>query len=115
MNREQKRQLAKDIKKASKTSKSIDISFLGNRKSNRQGLSIPEGSKVQLKVEKMNKHPDWNKLDERYRSFIEENIDTIFTVEYDEKYQREPLWVCLKEDQTPIKWLFYIGDLKVIR
>ena len=115
MNREQKRQLAKDIKKASKNPKLIDMSFLGNRTSNRDGLSIPEGSKVYLKVEKMKKHPDWNRLDERYRAFVEDNIDTVFTVEYDEQYQREPLWVCLKEDTTPIKWLFYIGDLKVIR
>ena len=63
----------------------------------------------------MKKHPDWNRLDERYRAFVEDNVDTVFTVEYDEQYQREPLWVCLKEDTTPTKWLFYIGDLKVIR
>ena len=115
MNREQKRKLAKDIKQASKNPKSINMSFLGNRTTNRDGLSIPEGSKVQFKVDKMKRHPDWNRLDERYRTFIEDNVDTIFTVEYDEQYQREPLWVCLKEDTSPTKWLFYIGDLKVIR
>ena len=114
MNRAQKRQLAKDIKRASKHSHQVDLGFLAHKKGNRDGLSIPEGSKVQLNIEKMKKHPDWDRLEERYRKFVEDNIDTVFTVEYDEQYQYEPLWVCLVEDTNPIKWLFYIGDLKVI-
>lgn len=115
MNREQKRQLAKNIKKEPLLSHLVDANFWQHTTVNRDGLSIPEGSKVQFNIKKMKQHPDWERLEERYRTFIEDNANTIFTVEYDEQYPTEPLWVCLKEDVSPIKWLFYIGDLKVIR
>ena len=39
------------------------------------------------------------------------NKDTVFTVEYDEKYKNKPSLVCLKEDTTDPKWLFWVGDL----
>lgn len=115
MNREQKRKFKKQLKKASKFSRiqGEAIDFQKNPV-NREGLSIPEGSKVKFNIEKMKAHPDWETLEEDYRNFIEQNIDKIFTVEYDEQYQYEPLWVCLAEDPAPIKWLFYIGDLQVV-
>ena len=111
MNRAQRRTLKKNSKKIDKTINSMrDV----QGQVNREGLSIPEGTRVQFNLEKMKAHPDWNRLEQRYRDFVEQNADTIFTVEYDKQYPKEPLWVCLAEDPNPIKWLFYIGDLKKV-
>ena len=112
MNREQRRTLKKNSKKIDKT---INLMRDVQGQVNREGLSIPEGTRVQFNLKKMQAHPDWNRLEQRYRDFVEQNVDTVFTVEYDEQYPKEPLWVCLAEDPNPIKWLFYIGDLKVIK
>lgn len=119
MNRQQKRKYKKDLKRDLKKASNISfIKQLGFKEQkatvNRTDLSIPEGSKVKFRIDKMKAHPDWNKLEENYRNFVETNVNTVFTVEYDEQYLYEPLWVCLAEDSNPIKWLFYIGDLQVI-
>ncbi len=79
---------------------------------------IPEGTKVKLNYESIisdvnyNKNIDSNK--QKYHEFIELNKDRIFSVEYDPKFQDNPTLVCLKEDETDPKWLFWIGDLIVI-
>ena len=112
MNRAQRRQLTRDRKKIDK---SINLIRDVQGQINREGLSIPEGTRVQFNLKKMKAHPDWNRLELRYREFVEQNIDTIFTVEYDEQYPKEPLWVCLAEDPNPVKWLFYIGDLEIVK
>ena len=51
------------------------------------------------------------KLTDEYRAFVEANEDTIFTVEYDKFRQNPSTLVCLKEDPTPLKWLFWTGYL----
>lgn len=112
MNRAQRRLINKNKNKID-----TSINLMRNVKGqvNRDGLSIPEGTKVQFNIKKMKEHPDWDRLEPRYREFVEQNKDTVFTVEYDEQYPKEPLWVCLTEDTNPIKWLFYIGDLKIVK
>ena len=115
MNRAQKRKFKQQIKKARKFSPNLNLSINNAHKMvDRTDLSISEGTKVKFNIQKMKKHPDWEKLTQDYRDFVEQNSDKIFTVEYDEQYQYEPLWVCLAEDPAPIKWLFYIGDLQVV-
>lgn len=114
MNRQQKRNFQKNLNKTVKKNPMLSqlASLSDKAPVNREGLSIPEGTKVQFRIEKMKSHPDWNKLDTKYKEFVEQHVDTVFTVVYDEQYPVEPLWVCLAEDPNPIKWLFYIGDLK---
>lgn len=107
MNREQKRKLKKHLQSISKGKEKRERPTFVDR----TGLSLEEGIKVKLNYQKIVSRPDYLRLREDYRNFIEENKDKVFTVEYDPKYQYEPLWVCLAEDKTPIKRLFYIGDL----
>jgi hypothetical protein len=57
------------------------------------------------------KHPEYLKLTDDYRTFVEANEDTIFTVEYDKFRENPSTLVCLKEDPTPVKWLFWTGHL----
>lgn len=72
---------------------------------------LKEGSKVKINVEKIKKEKNYNKRNPNWKNFIENNIDKIFTVEYDFNKKDNPGLVCLKEDQNNPKWLFYIGDL----
>lgn len=76
--------------------------------------TILEGSKVKLNYNKITNRKDYNNLVPEYKEFIEKNKDRIFTVEYDKDRKNMPIWVCLAEDDTPVKWLFYVGDLKVV-
>ena len=50
---------------------------------------------------------DYVKKVPAYKSFIENNKDTIFTVEYDKVTEHNPILVCLKEDTNTVKWLFH--------
>lgn len=71
---------------------------------------ISEGDRVVLDIQAMKRHPDYNRLSERYRKFVESHINDVFTVCYDKRYQDRPIVVCLEED--PNRFLFWTGNLK---
>ena len=77
--------------------------------------TIPEGTKVMLNYESITTEPDYKAKVEGYRTFVENNKDKIFTVQYDEKYRNKPVLVSLAEDTNEIKWLWHCeSDLIVI-
>lgn len=77
--------------------------------------SIPEGTKVKLNYESIINEPDYPKKKDRYKEFVENNKDKVFTVVYDEKYKNNPVLVSLEEDTNEVKWLWYCEtDLIVI-
>ncbi|MEG2381335.1 MAG: hypothetical protein RSB38_06540 [Oscillospiraceae bacterium] len=45
-----------------------------------------------------------------YKQFVQNNIDTVFTVEYEERYPDHSI-LMLKEDETNPKWFFSKHDL----
>lgn len=53
-------------------------------------------------------------MTDQYKAFVEEHKDTIFTVEYDEKFGKEPKIVMLKEDTSDPKYFWWIGELEVL-
>lgn len=73
---------------------------------------IKEGDKVQLDLETIKKHPCYEQRMPAYQKFCEENAGKIFTAVYDKSLR--PSVVCLAEDKTEPKWLFWIGDLKKV-
>ena len=76
---------------------------------------IAEGAKVKLNYDSIIADPNYPKKVQGYKDFVENNKDTIFTVEYDEKYKNKPLLVMLKEDTSEVKWLWHTKyDLIVI-
>ena len=77
----------------------------------KENTLIKEGTKVKINVEKLQQEKSYNQRNIRWRKFIEDNKDTIFTVEYDKNKKDNPKMVCLKEDPTEPKWLFFVGDL----
>ena len=106
MNREEKRALEKSKKKNNKTARGkIEI------KKKKHQIYIEEGKKVKLNIKRIKGHPEYMKFTDDYRAFVEANEDTIFTVEYDKSRFNPSTLVCLKEDPTPVKWLFWTGYL----
>lgn len=79
-------------------------------------VHLLEGTKVKLNYKEITSHPDWSRMNPNYIDFIEDNKDTIFTVEYDKLRKdaaNKDVFVCLKEDETNPKWKFYTSDLIV--
>lgn len=75
-------------------------------------LLITEGTKVKLNYKRIVNREDYENALPKYKEFIEKYKNKVFTVEYDkDKTIGINFWVCLKEDESPIKWLFYIYDL----
>jgi hypothetical protein len=108
LNRQQRRHPPKiDKEKVRKLSDFIDAM-------NDSKLIISEGTKVKLNTNQMKSHPDYKNLVPKYRDWVEDNQDKIFTVIYDENKKNKPVLVCLKEDTTNPKWLFWTGDLIIV-
>lgn len=76
---------------------------------------LAEGTKVRLNYDSIVNEPVYKNKLKSYKKFVDENKDTIFTVEYDEKYKNKPILVRLKEDDSEVKWLWHCeSDLIVV-
>ncbi len=76
------------------------------------GCPFQPGDKVMLNLDSITRRPDYNKLLPAYKEFCEKNAGRIFTVEYGGR--KNPSIVCLAEDESTPKWLFWVGDLKAV-
>lgn len=77
---------------------------------------LEEGTKVKLNWELIKRHPDWKIQRKDYKEWVEAHKDEVFTVEWDENRKKndtsdKKFLVCLKEDETDPKWLFYSSTL----
>lgn len=109
MNRENRRKMAKKDKTLAKI-------LQQNKELNEQHVSCFEGEKVKINYEQIKNSKDWDKLNLKYKEFIETHKDEIFTVEFDPikkelNAKTKDLLVQLKEDETKPKWLFQARDL----
>lgn len=110
MNRETKREIRKKLKGKGYSKSEID-NFIKFKELYSQTKILKEGQRVKLNVDKIKNHPDWDKLTKKYRNWVELHKEDIFTVEYDKNHQDKPTLVCLQEDSSEPKWLFFVGDL----
>lgn len=69
-----------------------------------------DGKKVRLNYERIMRRS--SSLSSRFRKFVEAHKDEIFTAK-DAKAGTKytGIMYTLKEDPTPVKWLFYVDDL----
>jgi len=111
MNREQRRKLIKEFEKTGLTSaqakRLLEIHEAPDLKGN-----LKEGDRVKLNLKSIQEHPDWHTMNPKWKQFVEDNKDVVFTVEYDKDKKDNPSMVCLTEDTTDPKWLWYVGDLE---
>lgn len=76
---------------------------------------LAEGTKVRLNYDSIVNEPVYKNKLKAYKKFVTNNRDTVFTVEYDEKYRDKPILVSLKEDDSKVKWLWHCeSDLIVV-
>lgn len=108
MNRSQRRNFVKSAQKKG-VDKSIAELYLRVKQHGSVPQELQEGDRVRLNVENIKKHPDYGRLSQAYRDFVELHEDDVFTVVYDERRKEKPTEVCLEED--PTGWLFWTGDL----
>jgi len=122
-NRDEARVFAKVLSKSGKTEKQIaDIIELTKKTTLMYDAElrvkfkehIAAGDKVKLNVDKIRSHPDWDKLQDSYKEFIFENVDTVFTAHYDDGYSDNPSLVLLDDGKLLYDWLFWDGDLLVL-
>ena len=116
MNRAERRNLSKKIKKANKSfnlglNKTQLKDYIKFKEEQLSSIVFFEGDKVQIDYDGITSRVDYDKRRPEYRNFIEENKNTIFTVKYDEKYRNNPWLVSLEEDTTEPRWLFTTSDL----
>ena len=116
MNRTERRNLAKKIKKVNKTlhlglNKTQLKEYIKFKEEQMSSIVLFEGDKVKIDYESIISRVDYDKRRPEYRNFIEENKNAIFTVKYDEKYRNNPWLVSLEEDTTEPRWLFTTSDL----
>lgn len=116
LNRKQKRDIKKVLKKESCQEEKINAFFnkIENNKSNPN--MAYEGELVKIDYAAIVLSKDWGILNKKYKNWLKENQDKIFTVEYDknrgENFKKEKhILVQLKEDTTNPKWLFWAGYL----
>ena len=79
-------------------------------------IPLEEGTAVKLNYEMMKRHPDWKIQRDDFKEWVEAHKDDVFTVEYDAKRKERnssdmKYNVCLAEDTTEPKWLFYTSTL----
>lgn len=107
MGREERRRFIQSVRKKGVSAYAADLYW--KMKNSGATIELHEGDRVRLNVKAIQRHPDYDKLTESYRRFVEDHEDDVFTVVYDRKYQDKPTVVCLKED--PANHLFWTGNL----
>lgn len=113
MNREQRRTYEKNLR-----AKGMSKENASNIVKLKQKLDsvpwLPEGQKVRLNLKSIMSDPDYEKKQDRWKQFVQDNKDTVFTIKWDDRHRDNPVLVCLKEDPTPGKWLWWVGDLEKV-
>lgn len=112
MNREEKRKLRKAAQEKG-ISKEVVESFI-SMGTPLYPKKLQEGDQVKLNLKRIKSGRDYNRMQPKYRKFVDDNKDVIFTVEFDPAYGDNPCVVCLKEDPSEIKWAWWEGDLEVV-
>ena len=112
LDREQRRKLKLSAKESAFLTDLINMSKV--KKALDDWKPIAEGTKVKLNIKRIKADVNYPRLTDVYKTWINENKDKIFTVEYDSKHKESPQQLCLKENIEPVKWLFWEGDLIVL-
>jgi hypothetical protein len=113
MNREQRRAAVKNLKSKG-ISEIIAKQFIAAQEKFRMGEPIPEGTKVKLNIKSLLSDVDYERKTPKYKKFIEDHTDEVFTVEYIPELTDRPTVVCLKEDPSEVKWTWWVGDLEIV-
>jgi len=113
MNKEQKKKYSNILRAKGFTKTQIEA-YIAYKEKLDNVVVLAEGQAVKLNIKQMKSHPDYMRLTQKRRDWVESHLDDVFTVEYPNSEERNPVWVCLKEDKSDPKWFFWTGDLTKI-
>ena len=75
-----------------------------------KGYKELDNKKVKINLERIKSR---GAISTRFSEFLKENQDKIFTAKLDVENGYTKMYI-LKEDESPIKWLFHVDDLILI-
>jgi hypothetical protein len=109
MNRAERRAYAKRMKKMGANSTEV-MKLLELQKA---GTRLTQGTKVKLNYDKIVNDSGYADKTQWFRDFVENNKDTVFTVQLDDQYNKmnSNIFVRLAEDTSEPKWLWFASDL----
>ena len=111
MNREQKRNIKKAINRGKINIDKAQKAFTEILQEKVNAFGINQGDKVKLDYEKLTNDPNFSRMNEEWKKWIEEHKNTKLTVDFDENHVKNKLFCVFEEDESEVKWLFYVGDL----
>lgn len=117
MNREQKHKAIKSLTAKGYSAEQAEGMLMMNAAVDSKKF-LKEGDRVKLNVTQMQSRPecksdiDQNKV--RFQAWVLDHRDKVITVKYDKNLTINPSIVCVKEDKTDPKWIFWEGDLDVV-
>lgn len=107
MNREQRRKYERQLRSKGITEKDIELFF--NALSS-IGVEIKNGDKVRINTERIRNHPDYERMNPKYKQFLSDNEDKEFTAtKIKNGFSRS--FVEFEEDTTDPPWLWCMDDL----
>ena len=74
------------------------------------GFKELDDKKVKINIDRIKSR---GAISTRFSEFLKENQDKIFTAKLDVENGYTKMYI-LKEDESPIKWLFHVDDLILI-
>lgn len=110
MNREFRRNFVKQARKNGVSTKAaenyIDVAKNGTGEHTAR-QNINNGDLVKINIEAVKARQNYDKMSEKYKEFVDENKDTVFTA-----FVESDNLISFKENRA---WLFWSGDLEVIQ
>ena len=113
MNRKEKRITEKILKAKDYSPEQIER-LIATKELIKNSIIIPEGQKVKLNIKSIKDDVNYPRLTDKYKQWVDGHVDDVFTVEYDINHKVNTSLVCLAEDKTEPKWLFWTGNLTII-
>ena len=114
MNREQKRSLKKSIKSGKVRIDKVRNALLDVLTNGASTYGIEQGDKVRLNYEKLTSDPNYDKMNEEWKDWIEKHKNVVLSVKFDEQHAVNKLFCGFDEDDSGKNWLFFVGDLTKI-
>lgn len=112
MNRAQRRSLDKKVRSKNGLSQ-FDKLVLASFARSAEDNMLKDGDSVRLNVDQMMARGDWKRLNPKYRAFVQQNRDTVFTAKIRSRSSGGyPVIVELDGCDT---WTFWSGDLMQVK
>lgn len=107
MNREQRRKYERQLRTKGVSKEDMNLFF---KMLSSSPDDFKDGDKARINVERIQSHPDYEKMNPKYKKFLEDNKESVFTVILSKKGFNKS-FVEFEEDTTEPKWLWCSDDL----